>query len=237
MRAIFLADAHLRDPQDENYQQMLTFLNQQEKLDALFLLGDIFEIWLGYQHLVFSAYLPLLESLRRLRDSGCKLYFVEGNHDFNLGPYFSETLDCNVIPDQQVVDWDGQKLLICHGDLLNPSQKYQLLRRFWRSRFSRLLAKIIHPDLVWSLAIWLSDLSKNKRASKTPCTWDPTPLIEPFAQKHFSKGVDALLCGHFHKPVKKNFAGKQLLVVGDWIQQYSYVELNDGHFELKRYFS
>ncbi len=235
MRAIFLADAHLRDPQDENYQLLLKFIDQQQQLDALFLLGDIFEFWIGYRSLVFSAYIPLLEKLRQLSETGTKLYFVEGNHDFNLGPYFTETLQCTVITDQQMIDWDGQKLLVCHGDLLNPSRRYQRLRRFWRGRTVRLLAKIIHPDLVWSFAIWLSNLSKKKRQNHDPCNWDPTPLIEPFAQGQFALGADALLCGHFHKAIKQDYAGKQLLVIGDWIQQFSYIELVDGHFELKNY--
>jgi len=61
MRAIILADAHLRHPQDHNYKQLLKFLEQQQDLDGLFLLGDIFEIWLGYRHSVFANYIALRE--------------------------------------------------------------------------------------------------------------------------------------------------------------------------------
>lgn len=235
MRAIFLADAHLRHPQDHNYQQLLGFLDRQEQLDGLFLLGDIFEFWLGYRHLVFSTYIPLLEKLRQLSAAGTKLYFVEGNHDFNLGPYFTETLQCTLIPDQQLVDWDGQKLLLCHGDLLNPSRNYQRLRTVLRSGLVRFLAGIVHPDPVWAFAIWLSDLSRKKRNSHEPCNWDPSLLIEPFAKEQFAAGADVVLCGHFHKAINKEFAGKRMLAIGDWIQQFSYAELIDGRFELKNY--
>ncbi len=131
MKAIFLADAHLRHPQDNNYQLLLDFLDQQKELDALFLLGDIFEFWIGYKHLAFTTYIPLLEQLRRLSESGTKLFFVEGNHDFHLGSYFTETLNCTVIPDQQQVDWDGLKIMISHGDLLNPDRYYRYLRSFY----------------------------------------------------------------------------------------------------------
>jgi len=233
MRAIFLADAHLRHPQDRNYQQLLKFLEQQQDLDGLFLLGDIFEIWLGYKHLAFSSYIPLLERLRQLVENGTRLFFVEGNHDFNLGPYFRDILRCTIIPDEQRVDWDGKKLFLCHGDLLNPNRKYQLLRSFWRSGLIRVLSRLVHPDLVWSFAIWASDKSQQNHPEDNQ--WDPTPLILPFARKQFAEGCDAVLCGHFHRAVNQENDGKRLIVVGDWINQFSYAELIDGRFEMKNF--
>jgi UDP-2,3-diacylglucosamine hydrolase len=182
---------------------------------------------------VFASYIPLLEKLRRLATNGTRLFFVEGNHDFNLGPYFRDTLNCTIIPDQQLIEWDGKKLLLCHGDLLNPDRNYQRLRSFWRSGLVRMLTRIIHPDLVWSFAIWLSDQSRNKHPEN--CHWDPSPLLLPFARQHFARGCDAVLCGHFHQIVNREIDGKQLIVVGDWIRQFSYVEMTDGRLELKSY--
>lgn len=233
MKAIFLADAHLRQPQDHNYQQLLDFLDQQQNLDGLFLLGDIFEFWLGYKYLVFSAYIPILEKLRQLSANGTKLYFVEGNHDFNVGPYISETLNCTLIIDQQLIDWDGKKLLLSHGDLLNPSKNYQRLRLFWRSAPVRLLSKIVHPDWVWAFGMWLSDLSSKK---KSAChQWDPSHLIQPLAGSDLAASADAIFCGHFHQPLNKDYQGKQIVAVGDWIEQFSYAEMIDGQIELKSY--
>lgn len=233
MRAIFITDAHLRYPQDENYQKLLRFLDQQQQLDGLFLLGDIFEFWLGYKHLAFTAYIPLLEKLRQLSVAGTQLYFVEGNHDFNLGPYFTDSLKCTVIPDQQLVEWDGKKLFLCHGDLLNPSKNYQRLRRFWRSGLIRFLAKIVHPDPVWSLALWLSKLSRKKNPESR--SWDPSPLLRPFAESSQTNSADAIFCGHFHQPLDTVFNQKQVVVVGDWLTQFSYAEMIDGQIELKTY--
>jgi len=230
MRAIFLSDAHLRHPQDNNYQHLLDFLNQQKDLDGLFLLGDIFEFWLGYKHLAFTVYIPLLETLRQLSENGTKLYFVEGNHDFNLGPYFTETLKCSVITDQQLLDWDGQKILLSHGDLLNPDRNYQRLRSFWRSWPIKFLSQIIHPDLVWSFAIWLS----NKSAKNHPENrhQDPTPYLIPFSETCHS---DIVICGHFHHPLDIEHRGARIIALGDWISQFSYAEMVDGEIKLKSY--
>jgi len=233
MKAIFLADAHLRHPADRNYQKLLNFLDQQRDLDGLFLLGDIFEFWLGYRHVVFTAYLPLLEKLHQLQARGTKIFFVEGNHDFHLGPYFTENLASTVIPDQQLITWDGRQLLLCHGDLLNPNPNYQRLRSFWRSRLVRLLAKIIHPDPVWALGLWLSDFSRKKQPKSRQ--WDPAPLLIPFAEKAFSAGAELVICGHFHQPFAQQSGKQQIIAVGDWIQQFSYAEMIDGNLCLKSY--
>ncbi len=230
MKALFLSDAHLRQPEDKNYQFLLDFLNQQKDLDALFLLGDIFEFWLGYKHLVFSAYIPLLEKLRQLSEAGTQLFFVEGNHDFHLGSYFTETLNCTVITEQLLVDWDGKKIMLSHGDLLNPDRKYQRLRAFWRSRPIKILSQIVHPDLVWSFALWMSHKSSNNNPEKR--NQDPTPYLIPFSEMSNS---DIVVCGHFHHPLDIEHRDVRIIALGDWISQFSYAEMVDGEIELKSF--
>ncbi|MCD6187788.1 MAG: UDP-2,3-diacylglucosamine diphosphatase [Desulfuromusa sp.] len=230
MRAIFLSDAHLRHPQDNNYQCLLDFLNHEKDLDALFLLGDIFEFWFGYKYLTFTAYIPVLEKLRQLSESGTKLYFVEGNHDFNMGPYFTETLRCTVIPDQQLIEWDGQKIMLSHGDLLNPDRNYQRLRSFCRSWPVKLLARLIHPDLMWSTALWLSNKSSKNRPENQH--QNPSTYLIPFSETSHS---DIVICGHFHHPLELEHRGVKIIALGDWITQFSYAEMVDGEIKLKSY--
>ncbi|PLY03999.1 MAG: UDP-2,3-diacylglucosamine diphosphatase [Desulfuromonas sp.] len=233
MRAIFLSDAHLRQPQDRNYQLLLEFLNRQKELDTLFLLGDIFEFWLGYEHLVFSAYVPLLEQLRHLRDQGTELYFVEGNHDFNMGPWFSETLACTIVTEERLIDWDGQKILICHGDLIKPDPNYRRLRAFWRSGFIRGLSRIVHPDLAWKFALWLSN--KSSKLDPNRKHQDPSPFLSTYVANNMTAPADLLICGHFHYPVVAEHRGVKTVALGDWIHQFSYAEMTDGRIALKTF--
>ena len=230
MRAIFLADAHLRQPQDENYQLLLDFLEQQKDLDALFLLGDIFEFWFGYQHVVFSTYLPLLDKLRQLNENGTKLYFVEGNHDFNLGSYLATNLNCTIITEQLKLDWDNTTITISHGDLLNQNRSYQMLRSFWRSWPIKFLAKTVHPDFAWAFAMWLC--SKSSKNNPGNSHYDPTTRLQSYAE---TSNSELVICGHYHYPLDINHQNVRVIALGDWIKQFSYAEMIDGHIELKRF--
>jgi UDP-2,3-diacylglucosamine hydrolase len=233
MKAIFLSDAHLRSFADENYQDLLNLLKQQDDLDALFLLGDIFEFWLGYDHLVFAAYVPLLDQLHRLSQQGTKLYFVEGNHDFSIGPYFRDTLGCTVITEQALIQWDNRTLLICHGDLIHPAPAYRCLRKLWRSSFVRFLSRLIHPDLVWKFGIWLSDKSQHKRSCRQP--YDPTPWLREFNTNAITDPCDLVICGHFHVPVHFWQHEREVIALGDWQNRRCYVQLTDGQISVLSY--
>ena len=230
MNAVFIADAHLRQPTDANYRALLDFLDRQaDGLDALFLLGDIFEFWVGYRHTVFADHLPLLARLQTLASAGCRLFYVEGNHDFNLASFFTTNLSCTVITDSQIIDWDDRKIFICHGDLANPANhSYRLLRRFWRSRLLRLMAAAVPADLAWGIG---NSLCKLSRRHKKPAQ-EPSPLVLAYARSCLQQGADSFVCGHFHHPLQTQADGHPVFVLGDWISQFSYLQLTDGRFQL-----
>lgn len=233
MKALFLADAHLRFVQDDNYRALLDLLKQQQDLDALFLMGDIFEFWLGYRNLVFSAYVPLLEQLRTMSISGTKLFFVEGNHDFNLGPYFTEALKCTVIPREKILQWDNRRILLCHGDLIHATTGYRLLRALWRCLPLKWLARVLHPDPIWDFGIRLSDISKNKKDPRNQ--QDPTPHLLAFAADQKKDQCDLIICGHFHCPVHTIDRNMEIVALGDWQTRYAYAVMDDGRISLRTF--
>lgn len=234
MKDIFLADAHLLDPEDENYRRLLAFLKQQRgTIRHLVMLGDIFEFWLGYRHTVFAPFVPLLEELRLQRESGAELIFVEGNHDFHLGPYFSETLKCRILPDGGALELDGKRVFIAHGDLINPADRgYRFLRWALRCRLSRLLMALAPPDWTWRISRWASHQSSRRKQCRQP--YLPEELLLNFARERFAEGYDTVLTGHFHIPLYRQIDGKLLICLGDWIEQDSYAVFENGAFALKR---
>ena len=88
----------------------------------------------------------------RLREAGTEIVFVEGNHDFHLGPFFRETLGCRVLPDGGAVEIDGRRVYLAHGDLVDSTDRgYRLLRRLSAQPLVRNLVQgLAPPDLTWA---------------------------------------------------------------------------------------
>ncbi len=236
MKDVFVADAHLEKPEDLNYRLFLRFLEDlRGDARTLFLLGDIFEFWVGYQHVAFSSYVPVLEALRALRESGTEIVYVEGNHDFHMGPWFVETLGCRVLPDGGVIHFDNRKIFIAHGDLANPRDTgYRFLRSLLRSVPLRLLFKIFPPDWTWAIAHWSSDRSRNFHSAKQK-RWDTHSVVREYAEQFFAEGCDTVIMGHFHDPWVREKDGRTIIALGDWIKQFSYAVYEDDIFSLRSY--
>ena len=235
MRKIFIADAHLRQPTDENYRLLLSFLaTLPGTADTLYILGDLFEFWVGYPRLVFPQYAPLIEQLRQLQAAGVDLVYFEGNHDFNLGPVFTDDLQARVYPDPAELMVDGRRLFVCHGDQMNPRDHgYRLLRAILRSPLVGLLPRVLPPAVATRLAHLLDRTCGAPEPAKR--RHDPSAVIRTFAQQCFDAGSDVVVTGHFHVPFHERSDGGEIVALGDWITDYSYAELSGGIFSLKTF--
>lgn len=236
MKTLFLADAHLRHPADDNYRALLAFLEEQiTDTERLVLLGDIFEFCVGYRHTVFANHVPLLHMLGRYREQGIEILYVEGNHDFHLGPYFEDRLEVKVLPDGGGIKLDDRDVYIAHGDLANPADRgYRLLRSVLRSRLLRWLLAIMPPDLTWRLAALASRQSKRSTPEKSR-QWPARDILLTYARSLGEQGYQVVVTGHFHQPFHVREDGLELLALGDWINQFSYAVAENGGFELKTY--
>ncbi len=236
MKDIFLADAHLVAPKDENYQTLLAFLSaQQGEIRTLYLLGDLFEFWAGNRRHIPAPYQPIVAALRQLHESGTEIIYVEGNHDFALGIHFCEAAGCRLLPDGGEVKVNGLRVHVAHGDLVNPDDHgYRLLRRTLRTPLLRLLLRLLPFPIIWGMARWGSSQSRKSHNEKTQ-RWVPEVMLTNYAKEKFEKGVDAVITGHFHAPLQREEGGKVLLALGDWIDQYSYAVYEKGQFKLCRW--
>jgi UDP-2,3-diacylglucosamine hydrolase len=238
MRAIFLADAHLVSPSDNNYRQLLNFLQELEgNLDTLYIMGDLFDFWLGFPSHPFRQFDPVLEALERLVAHGCRLVYFEGNHDFHLGPIFSERLQAEIHSAPAIVTVQTKRLFLCHGDQINPhDHAYHLLRFLLRTG---LVAKAVrYLPASWALRI-KTRLQRHSQGSyhKKTARWDYRQIILGFAASEQCQGCDGLVTGHFHIAFqeKNNHDSFTVLSLGDWMGQLTYGEMLDGELRLKSY--
>jgi len=239
MRKVFIADAHLRNPSDKNYLLLVKFLSEiKDTTDSLFILGDLFEFWIGYHPSAFPHYLPVLKELEKLSASGTKIIYFEGNHDFHMGSFFSETIGATIYPSTAVLTLDDKKCFLCHGDQINSREYgYRILRFLLRNRASKTLFPIIPSRILFRIAGLMSRGSRSNH-EKRNTKWNYELLLTNFAETCFRDNIDVVICAHFHIPLlQKKTSGKEhtLLSLGDWITHFTYGEMHHGMLYLHKY--
>ncbi len=239
MRAVILADAHLRTPEDRNYRAMLTFLAELEgSTDLLIILGDLFEFLIGYPAGDFPHYIPILEALLRVKRRGARIIYCEGNHDFHLGTFFTETLGAELHRGPAVIELDGHRTLICHGDQINRGElSHRLLRALFHGPVVKALIPVVPVRFACFIADRLGRRSVGSRAKKKRTVDTRAMLIREYAARFFGQGCTVVITGHFHLPFLERRENNTLTLIsmGEWITSYSYGEYLNGTFSLNSY--
>ena len=238
MRTIFLADAHLTGPAEPNYRLLLSFLHGLEgNTETLFIMGDLFDFWLGFPSNPFRQYDDVLVALQSLVASGCRLVYFEGNHDFHMGPAFRQRLGADVHSGPAVMTVQGRKLFLCHGDQIHHGDYgYRVLRRLLHNRVVATAIRFAPPSLALRIRAYLQ---KNSRAGYllNSRRWNYREIIRAFARSVQKLGCDGLVTGHFHLAFCEELAGSgcTILSLGDWMEQFTYGEMKAGTLRLQTY--
>lgn len=193
------------------------FLGKHTRCDALYVLGDLFEAWVGDDDDAPLA-IHTAGTLRAFRDAGPALYLMHGNRDFLLGQQFCARAGATLLPDPTVIDLYGTPTLLMHGDsLCTTDVDYQAFRK--QARMLEWQADMLGRSLVArrELAVQLRTLSRESGSNKPQDIVDVTPAeVARVLNLH---GVRRLIHGHTHRPARHVHAEGERLVLGDWAQQ------------------
>lgn len=238
MRTIFLADAHLLEPTDLNYRLLLRFLQELKgNTDTLYIMGDLFDFWLGFPSNPFRQYDQIIDALLSLKNSGCRLVYFEGNHDFHLGSIFKERLGAEIHTGPHVSTIDGKRIFLCHGDQINLHDKgYRALRMILRNPLVAAAVRHFPPSLAVVIKNRLQHTSKAGYHVKS-ARWDYRGIIRAFAGSLYRTGCHGLVTGHFHLAYCEKIADEKftILSLGDWMNLFTYGEMVDGELLLQTY--
>ena len=241
MEAIFLADAHLTGRQDPNQRELVSFLislaSRKPAPGHVFLLGDIFEFWIGRNLVADYEYSPVVTALRRLQECGCTVSFIEGNHDFFLGASLGDDWGISVYHQSADLQLDGRRIYLAHGDMVKTSDlRYRILRFFLHNQIILSLVNNLPPGLVWKTAYRLARLSRkhNYPPEKNPLR----PAFLDFSRQKIREGFNVVILAHSHQAeiVKLQEGGISGTYAnpGDWLGGKSYLSWQDGSLELRR---
>lgn len=237
MRTIFIADAHLSAPGDSNYSRLLQFLEEiRGTTETLCIMGDLFDFRIGLRSLAFPEHEPVIEALSLLSNSGTRIIYLEGNHDFHLGAKFASRIGAELYRGPVVKKLQGMRLLLCHGDLINRADVgYRLLHLVMRNRVAGTIGHLLPASILTGIRCKLQHASKRTYRVKET-RWDYRAIIRQYAERLDKKGgLDGLVVGHFHVAYQEQVGRLQVLSLGDWIGQFTYGLLEDKTFKLLTY--
>lgn len=236
MTTLFIADLHLSKEQPELLRLFLSFLaGPAAKADALYILGDLFEAWLG-DDLILPEYQPALDALRKLTNSGVPVYVMRGNRDFLLGEQFAVATGCTLLDDPTVIDLYGSPTLLMHGDLLcSDDVAYQQLRKQLRDEkwIAQFLAMPVQERIAFAQK--LRQQSKQETSYKSEAIMDVnTTTVHEYIKRYDST---QLIHGHTHRPAVHEYGdGSKRYVLGDWHADHAMVFTCEGiDCQLTRY--
>ena len=209
MKAWFLSDIHLNKLDERNGQVLLRFFRAIEKGEIqathIFLLGDIFDLWVGNHSYFIEKYKELIELIKKLKDQGVIFFYFEGNHDFHLKEYWEKKVGINVYTEEGCFDLGPYKIRAEHGDLMNPEDKsYLRWRAFIRLPAIKKMIFSLPGSWVSFMGEKLSQASSNRRKDNPPLeTQKAKQIIRTYAQGLYSKAplekkFDYLFTGHIH---------------------------------------
>lgn len=243
MTTLFISDLHLDPSRPAITELFLDFLRgEARQAEALYILGDLFEAWIG-DDTPSSAADAVALALREVSDAGVPVYFIRGNRDFLLGNDYAARAGMRILPDPSVITLYGKPVLLQHGDLLcTDDVAYQAFRA--QTRNPAFIAQFLSQSLEARVAFaqkaraasqaHQSEMKQDDKATfETVTDVAPAEVVATF-QRY---GVDTMIHGHTHRPAIHTVnAGEHSftrIVLGDWYEQGSVLRVDADGFRLE----
>ncbi|MCG9583062.1 UDP-2,3-diacylglucosamine diphosphatase [Vibrio tubiashii] len=237
MTTLFISDLHLSPTTPDITQCFVRFMREEAiHADALYVLGDLFEFWIGDDDRSDFAS-SIRAEFKTLTDKGIPCFFTQGNRDFLVGKRFSRQTGVTLLGDETVIDLYGRKAIVLHGDTLCTQDVKYLEYR----------AKVHQPWLQWvfnRIPMFVkkkivnkvqSDIKTDKQTKSLDIMDVTQSEVENVMQHH---NVDLMIHGHTHRPKVHSFQILETdytrIVLGDWYTQGSVLVYDKNGFELQQ---
>lgn len=238
MTIAFISDLHLTPDRPHSTELFTDFITDASRyLNKLYILGDLFEYWIGDDGAADLGHQVVETALAKTVDCGTEVYFLHGNRDFLVGDDFATRTGCQLLPDPVIIEPDGLKILLTHGDALctddieHQRARAQMLSSKWKTAF---LEKPVEERAAAANA--LRKQSESGKQDKPMAIMDVNQrAVENLMREH---NVEIMIHGHTHRPAAHEFIADGKLmrryVLGDWYEQKSSIFLERGRLTLRR---
>ena len=227
----FISDLHISESHPEISRQFISFLeNSVKETDALYILGDLFEYWIGDDD-PNPYYKPIISALNNYTLSGIPTYFMHGNRDFLIGDIFAKKTGIKILKDPDIIKINDEKIMISHGDIFCTDDcEYQITRKLTRDPEwqKMILKKSITERLKFARESRDKSNDHTKHFNENITDVNQTEINKIFQKNNITK----LIHGHTHKPaihdILINEIPHQRLVLGDWYEQGSILNWDES---------
>ena len=234
MKPRFISDIHLSENNPHLTDAFKTFLiESKEVCTHLFILGDLFEIWIGDDD--DNTFIQdIKKSIINFTSDGPKTYFIHGNRDFLIGEAFANEVGISMLPDPYTLDINGLRTILSHGDFLCTDDadyidfRNKVRSKEWQKDF---LSKNLSERK--EIANSLRSESKDATSEKSLEITDANPeTVNGFIKE---SQPDIFIHGHTHRPKIHEHDSTKRVVLGDWDKSGWYLSMTDNSFDLKEF--
>jgi UDP-2,3-diacylglucosamine hydrolase len=235
LTTLFVSDLHLESSRPEIGEQFIKFLmDEAVDADALFILGDLFESWIGDDD-PNPHYAKIKNELSALVKNGLPVFFMHGNRDFMIGDRFSMETGIQLLPDPFVASVYGQDVMLSHGDAYcTDDTQYQAIRTMTRN--PEWQAMMLQKSLAERQAFAAKAREDSKAHGDSINEQISDVNLGAIEEAIRSHKVSIMLHGHTHRPAihahSIDGAEAKRIVLGDWYEQGSVVRWDDDGPEL-----
>lgn len=230
----FASDAHLGNRYSDNpmadEKRLVQWLDGiKHDAAAVYFLGDMFDYWYEYKYVVPRGHVRFLGKLAELHDLGIEIHIFIGNHDIWMFDYLPEEVGAVIHREPLDIELLGKRFFLGHGDEVGYQPlNYRIIQRIFRNRLCQILYATIHPRWTfgfarrWSLSSRKSGLAAERLAATQARN---TKSLEAFSLSYLTThpDIDFFIFGHLHLMLDKVIKGNtRLMILGDWMQYYSY---------------
>jgi UDP-2,3-diacylglucosamine hydrolase len=244
----FASDFHFGIPDHarslEREKLFIKWLDEvKDDASQIFLMGDIFDFWFEYKTVVPKGFVRLLGKLAEITDAGIPVSLFRGNHDVWAFNYMEKELNIKLYRDPEVMEFSGKKFYLAHGDGLGPGDHgYKFLKKVFACRFNQWLFRWLHPDLGAKMSLFFSKRSRlanvAKEGKKDVTNNIKNEMLYKYTEEMIKQqpDIDFFIFGHRHLPTQVSMSDSaELVILGDWISNFTYAVFDGEKLELRRY--
>lgn len=224
----FISDLHLSEQRPDITECFNQFmLNEATQAEALYILGDLFELWLGDDDITDFS-IQIADIIKQVSEH-IPVFFIHGNRDFAIGNEYADKCGMQILDEQTIIDLYGEQVLILHGDeMCTRDIEYMKFRKKARGWWWPKLMRALPLALRRRIAQKGRKVSKENQQRLSAEIMDVSP--EEVATTLLKHGVSAMIHGHTHRPKVHHFnvneEACQRIVLGDWYDQGSILKVD-----------